>query len=496
MNTVSIVEFTQLFIGGKFFDSNPKRSFSTINPFDGKVIANIQQASLDDINLTVQVARKRFEDWSQTSPSVRGRFLYKLANLFDENIERIASLDSLENGIPITEMIHCTRAAAEILRFYAGAVDKIKGETLPMDQQRWTMTVREPLGVCAIIIPWNSPTLMLAKTIGPALATGNTVIVKPAEQTSLSALFIAHLTTLAGLPGGVFNVLTGDGPNVGAHLASHMDIDMITFTGSLEVGRKIMAASAESNLKKVTLELGGKSPLVIFDDVDVEKAAQLSSNAIFVSNGQVCCCGSRTYVHEKIYDRFLKECVKLAENRIVGDPMDPKTQHGPQVDESAVEKIMTMIRSGLNQGALLMTGGKKGLKKSLSNGIDDYFIQPTVFANVDESMSIGQEEIFGPVQSIIKFSSLDEIIERANKTKFGLAAGIITNDINKALKFARSVRAGTCWINCYFVVRPSTPFGGYKLSGVGREFGEEALRQYTETKTITINLDESNYLFG
>lgn len=409
------------------------------------------------------------------------------------------SLDTLENGIPIMDMVLSAYAAAELLRFYAGIADTIKGESINSGPELMTITVKEPLGVCAIIIPWNNPTIMLAKAIGPALAAGNTVIVKPAEQTSLSALFIANLTKQINLPNGVFNVLTGDGPSVGALLTEHMLVDKITFTGSTQVGQSILIASAKSNLKRVTLELGGKSPLVIFDDVNVDKAAQLAFNALFVSNGQICCCGSRTYVHESIYDRFVKATVKLASQRKLGNPFNPQVQQGPQVDQQSVDKIMQMIESGINQGARLIVGGKKGsLSEPNSMGTDRLFVQPTVFVDVDESMQIGKEEIFGPVQCIFKFKTIDEVIERANKTRFGLAAGVLTNDINKALKFANSVRSGTCWINCYFVVRPQTPFGGFKMSGIGRDFGEESLKEHVETKTITINLlnDKNDYLFG
>lgn len=409
------------------------------------------------------------------------------------------SLDTLENGIPIMDMVLSAYAAAELLRFYAGIADTIKGESIKSGPELMTITVKEPLGVCAIIIPWNNPTIMLAKAIGPALAAGNTVIVKPAEQTSLSALFIANLTKQINLPNGVFNVLTGDGPSVGAPLTEHMLVDKITFTGSTQVGQSILIASAKSNLKRVTLELGGKSPLVIFDDVNVDKAAQLAFNALFVSNGQICCCGSRTYVQESIYDRFVEATVKLTSQRKLGNPFNPQIQQGPQVDQQSVDKIMQMIESGIKQGARLIVGGKKGTRceKNLI-GTDRLFVQPTVFVDVDESMQIGREEIFGPVQCIFKFKTIDEVIERANKTRFGLAAGVLTNDINKALKFANSVRAGTCWINCYFVVRPQTPFGGYKMSGIGRDFGEESLKEHVETKTITINLsnDKNDYLFG
>ncbi|KAH9414084.1 uncharacterized protein LOC113793411 [Dermatophagoides pteronyssinus] len=498
------IKFTQLFIDGQFCNSSNGQTFESICPYTDSIIARLQQASKEDVDRTVMVARRAFNHWKSVPSPERGKYLYRLADLIEQNHQHLAALDSLENGIPIREMLHTSYASAEIFRFYAGIADKIKGETLPTacGDDLMTMTVRMPLGVCAIIIPWNSPTLMLAKTVAPSLAAGNTVIVKPAEQTSLSALFIAHLTTLIdGFPPGIFNVLTGDGHGVGSPLAEHMDIDKITFTGSTEVGQSIMAASARTNLKRVTLELGGKNPLVVFDDVpDIEKAARLATNAIFVSNGQVCCCGSRTYVQEKIYDQFVEACVRFARDRIVGNPLDINTEHGPQVDQQSIDKIIRMFQSGIDQGARLMIGGKPGTVKSLPTGHNSsvrYFIQPTVFADVNEQMQIGCEEIFGPVQCIMKFKTLDEIIERANQNKFGLGAGVLTPNINRALRFAREVRAGTCWVNCFFVVRPQTPFGGFRMSGFGREFGEEAMKEYMETKTISINLKMDNeYLFG
>ena len=412
-------------------------------------------------------------------------------------------------------------AAAAILRFYGGLADKIKGETIPSDGNFLTITLKEPMGVTAIIIPWNSPTLMAAKTVGPALAAGNTVLLKPAEQTSLSALFIAHLSTLLPeLPPGVLNVLPGDG-RTGAMLSAHASIDKITFTGSTEVGQSILAASARSNLKRVTLELGGKSPLVVFEDADVEQAARLAFAALFVSNGQVCCCGSRTYVHASIYERFVEETRKLALARVVGDPFSTATEQGPQINEEAVEKVLRLIESGVREGARLVVGGRPGTKDRRAlegggGGQERLFIEPTVFADVTEAMTIGREEIFGPVQQIFKFETFEEAVALANRTRFGLAAGVVTKDAQRALAFAKTVRAGSVWVNCYvssrssilklelkglplqqFVVRPQTPFGGFKMSGIGREFGEAAINEYVETKTITINMDEGGaLLFG
>lgn len=329
---------------------------------------------------------------------------------------------------------------------------------------------------------------MLAKTLGPALAAGNVTIVKPAEQTSLSALFIAHLSTLVPLPPGVFNVLTGDG-QVGKHLVEHEQVDKVTFTGSTEVGQSIMAASGLTNLKRVTLELGGKSPLIIFDDVDPRKAAKLASASIFVSNGQVCCCASRTYVHEKIYKEFVEASKQIAQSRVLGDQFDERTEQGPQIDEQSADKIETMVAMGIKQGARLITGGKRATK------YNQLFYEPTILVDVNESMSIAREEIFGPVQLIIPFRDFDDVARRVNETKFGLAAGIVTNDMSRSIRLARLIKAGSVWLNCYFVVRPSTPFGGFKKSGIGREFGEKAIEEYVESKTIVFNLSDE-LIFG
>ena len=378
------------------------------------------------------------------------------------------------------EMLHCVKVSCDILRFYAGMSNKIKGKTIPANEENLlTFTIREPMGVIGIIIPWNSPTLMLAKTAGPALICGNCVVIKPAPQTSLSALFIASLVRDLEFPPGVFNVLPG-GPETGRLITESQDIQAVTFTGSCQTGKKIVQSSGATNLKRITLELGGKSPLVIFDDVhDLESAAKTAFNGLFVSNGQVCCSATRIYVQDTIYETFLDKIKTLAKARVLGDPALESTEQGPQVDEESVERIMKVIENAQKEGARLLTGGKR---------IDDsLFIEPTVFVDVTEDMHIGKEEIFGPVMQIMKFSTFDEALERSNRTRYGLASGVFTRDISKAMSFSRQVRAGSCWINCYFTVRAQTPFGGYGQSGWGREFGEEALEQYLETKCVTIN---------
>ena len=327
--------------------------------------------------------------------------------------------------------------------------------------------------------------VMLGKTIGPALAAGNTLIVKPAEQTSLSALHVANLTREAGFPAGVFNVVPGYGPIAGAAISEHMEVDKITFTGSTAVGKLIQQASGKSNLKSTTLELGGKSPIVVFDDADVDEAVRLANFAVFVCNGQVCCAGSRTFVQEGIYEEFVKKSVELAASREVGNPFKTSTIQGPQVNAQQLNKIMELIDSGIKEGAKLETGGKR-------IGNKGYYVEPTVFSNVTDDMRISREEIFGPVQQILKFKTIDEVIKRSNDTIYGLGSGIVTNNLDNVLTYSQAVKAGTVWVNCYFHVTPQTPLGGYKMSGFGREFGENAIYEYTEVKTITIKVVTKN----
>ncbi|XP_054156487.1 aldehyde dehydrogenase 1A1-like [Oppia nitens] len=482
------IRFTQLFIDNEFRKSINNKKFPTINPSTGDVIAEIEEADKDDVDQAVSAAQKAVElgsEWRTMDASQRGRLLHKLADLMERDADYIATLDTLENGLTITDTRHSLKFGVELIRYYAGWPDKLHGKTIPADGNVTTITRLEPKGVCAIIIPWNAPVVMLSKTIGPALAAGNTVIVKPAEQTSLSALYIASLTKEAGFPTGVFNVVCGYGPITGAALSEHMDVDKITFTGSTSVGKLIQQASGKSNLKSVTLELGGKSPLVIFDDADIDEAVNLAHFAVFVCNGQVCCAGSRTFVQEGIYDQFVKRSVELSAARVVGDPFNTNTVQGPQVNAQQLNKIIELIDSGVKEGAKLETGGKR-------IGNRGYFVEPTVFSNVSDDMRIAKEEIFGPVQQIIKFKTMDEVIRRSNNTIYGLGSGIVTKSLDNVLTYSQAVKAGTVWVNCYFVVTPQTPIGGYKMSGFGREFGENALYEYIEEKTITIRVDNKN----
>lgn len=366
----------------------------------------------------------------------------------------------------------------------AGWADKNHGKTIPLDGPYFCYTRHEPVGVCGQIIPWNFPLLMMAWKIAPALALGNTVVLKPAEQTPLTALYVAQLVKEAGFPPGVLNVVPGFG-DTGAALVANQKVDKIAFTGSTEVGLLIQQGSGVGNLKRTTLELGGKSPNIILADVDVAKAVEQAHFGLFFNQGQVCCAGSRTYVQDAIYDEFVERSVERAKARVVGNPFDPKTEQGPQVDEVQLKKILGLIQDGSKAGAKLLTGGER-------YGDKGYFVQPTVFANVEDDNIIAREEIFGPVQQLLRFKSLDEIIERANKTNYGLAAGIFSKDIDKVNYLSQGIRAGTVWVNCYNVLGAQTPFGGFKDSGHGREMGEYGLHQYTEVKSIIQALPGKN----
>jgi aldehyde dehydrogenase (NAD+) len=376
--------------------------------------------------------------------------------------------------VDVTKTIAC-------YRYFAGWADKVQGKTIPIDGDFFCYTRHEPIGVIGQIIPWNYPLLMQAWKLAPALATGNTIVMKPAEQTPLSALRLGELIVEAGFPEGVVNLLPGFGSTAGAAIARHMDVDKVAFTGSTEVGRLIMEAAAKSNLKRISLELGGKSPNIIFADTDLDDAVEGAHLGLFVNQGQSCCAGSRVFVEETIYDEFVEKSIARARKRRVGDPLDPRTDQGPQVSASQFDRIMGYIESGKREGATLACGGERV-------GDRGYFIQPTVFSDVQDEMKIAREEIFGPVMSIIPFKDVDEVIARANRTTYGLAAGVWTRDIKKAHAVANSMRAGTVWVNCYHVLDTRAPFGGYKQSGMGRELGEYGLQQYTEVKTVTLKL--------
>jgi aldehyde dehydrogenase (NAD+) len=476
------ISATQLLINNRWVPSESGKTFGTINPSTGEEICQIAEADSADVEKAVKAARAAFERgaWRKMPASQRGLLLHRLADLIEQNADELATLESLDNGKPFA-IAKAVDVAATVgcFRYFAGWADKIHGKTIPIDGDYFCYTRHEAVGVVGQIIPWNFPMLMLAWKLAPALATGNTVIMKPAEQTPLSALRIGELIVEAGFPEGVVNMLPGYGPTAGAALANHMDVDKVAFTGSTEVGHLIMRAAADSNLKRVTLELGGKSPNIVFADTDLDEAVEGAHFGLFFNHGQCCCAGSRVFVEEKIYDQFVEKSGVRARNRTVGDPFDPKTEQGPQVDNAQFEKIMSYIGSGRSEGAKLVCGGERV-------GDKGYFVQPTVFADVQDDMKIAKEEIFGPVMSIIPFKSVDEVVQRANRTEYGLAAAVWTRDIKKAHSIADNVRAGTVWVNCYNVLDPRSPFGGFKQSGIGRELGEYGLQQYTEVKSVII----------
>jgi len=483
------IKFTQLFIDNEFVDSVSGKKFATINPATEEVICEVSEGDKVDVDLAVAAAKRAFafgSEWRTMDASERGRLMHKLADLILRDKDYIASLETLDNGKTFENAQGDVDGSVGCLKYFAGWADKIHGDTIPVDGNFMTFTRKEPVGVVGQIIPWNYPLMMLAWKWGPALAAGCTIVLKPAEQTPLSALYVASLAKEAGFPKGVVNVVTGFGPTAGAAISTHPDINKVAFTGSTEVGKIVMKAAADSNLKRVSLELGGKSPLVVFEDaLDLEEAADICYNAIFGNHGQNCCAGSRTFVQASIYDKFVALAKAKAEARKVGDPWNSEMEQGPQVDADQFNKILELIESGKKEGAVCEVGGERAHPKG-------YFVKPTVFSGVTDEMRIAREEIFGPVQSILKFTTTEELIERANATTYGLAAGVLTRDINKALMFAQAVQAGSVWVNCYDAVASQTPFGGFKQSGIGRELGPEGIHEYLESKTVTIAVPQKN----
>ncbi|KAK2507761.1 hypothetical protein MC885_000884 [Smutsia gigantea] len=497
------VFYNQIFINNEWHDAVSKKTFPTVNPSTGEVICQVAEGDKEDVDRAVKAARAAFQlgsPWRCMDASDRGRLLNRLADLIERDRTYLAALETLDNGKPyVISYLVDLDMVLKCFRYYAGWADKYHGKTIPIDGDFFSYTRHEPVGVCGQIIPWNFPLLMQAWKLGPALATGNVVVMKMAEQTPLTALYMASLIKEAGFPPGVVNIVPGFGPTAGAAIASHEDVDKVAFTGSTEVGHLIQVASGNSNLKRVTLELGGKSPNIIMSDADskvwggwsgaegspsclysgsltpavlsiLDWAVEQAHFALFFNQGQCCCAGSRTFVQEDIYAEFVERSVARARSR---------------VDETQFKKVLGYIKTGKEEGAKLLCGGGAAADRG-------YFIQPTVFGDVQDGMTIAKEEIFGPVMQILKFKTIEEVVERANNSKYGLAAAIFTKDLDKANYLSQALQAGTVWVNCYDVFGAQSPFGGYKMSGNGRELGEYGLQAYTEVKTVTIKVPQKN----
>ncbi|MCA8984641.1 MAG: aldehyde dehydrogenase family protein [Planctomycetaceae bacterium] len=475
----------QLFIDGKFVTSAAGKTFTAIDPSTGKTICQVAEASAADVDRAVQAARKALESgpWKKMSATQRGELMFKLADLVEQQAEELAVLESYNSGKTIAHSRGDVAGVAAWFRYYAGFADKIEGRSIPQDNNTFSYTLRQPVGVVGQIIPWNFPLLMLAWKWAPALACGNTIVMKLAEQTPLTGLKMAELARQAGFPDGVINVLNGMGETTGAAIVEHPGIDKIAFTGHVDTAKIIQKAAAHT-LKRCTFELGGKSPNVIFADADLPKAVACASEAIFFNAGQCCTAGSRLFVERSIQQEFVEELAKVARQRRLGNPLDSATEQGPQVSREQFDKILGYVEKGRQEGAELVTGGNRF-------GDEGFFIEPTIFNQVSDEMTIARDEIFGPVVSVLPFEDMHEMLDRANDTYYGLAAAIWTKDIDKAHLYAREVKAGTVWINCYHQYSPLTPFGGFKMSGNGRENGEAVLDHYTETKTVTIKLHPS-----
>jgi len=482
MTTPRII--TKHFINGQFVDSVSGKTFDVVNPATGALLAKVAEGDAQDINKAVAAAKAAFETkWKYTDGSVRRDCINKLANLLEENVKELGQLECLDNGKPIAEAELDITLCVKCLRYYAGWADKIQGKTCPVEGNYMSFTKHEPVGVVGQIIPWNFPLLMACWKLGPALAMGCTSVLKPAEQTPLTALRLAEYSIAAGFPPGVLNVVCGFGPECGQPLVEHPDVAKVAFTGSTVVGKLIMGVAAKT-LKRVTLELGGKSPLIIMDDADITRAVNSAMVGLFFNQGQVCTASSRIFVQEGIHDKFVAAIVGATKQKKQGAGTDPTNNIGPQVSQEQQEIVWSYVEAGIQQGATPVCGGQKHTGPG-------YFIQPTVFTGVKDDMKIAREEIFGPVMSILKFKTIDEAIERANSTCYGLAAGIISQNVDTLFKFANQVKAGTVWLNTYNSFDHAQPFGGFKNSGIGRELGEYGLASYTEVKTIMLALDST-----
>lgn len=482
-----IVKPGRLLIDGKWVPSASGKTFPTFNPATKAKLTEVAEGDLEDADRAVKAARKAFESssWRSWSPRERGRLLLRIADLISKNAEDFALLETLDTGKVISDSRTVdVQAAIEVLQYYAGWPDKIMGETVPVAGSFLNYTLREPVGVVAAIIPWNFPLTLATWKIGPAIACGCTMVLKPAEQTPLTALKLGEILLEAGVPDGVINIVTGYGPTAGRALACHMDVDKVAFTGSTEVGREILKAAGESNLKRVSLELGGKSPQIVFADADLSSAVQGCALGIYFNQGEICHAGSRLFLQSSVHDRFVDALVTVSKEKKVGNPLKSDSQMGALVSQEHYNRVLSYIGSGREQGAKLECGGAPAVVPEC----DGWFVQPTVFTQVKNEMRIAREEIFGPVVSVIRFDEVDEVVRAANATSYGLAAGVWTKDIQMAHRVAHALRAGTVWINAYSVVDCASSWGGFKQSGIGRELGMHALELYSEHKSIWVQL--------
>jgi aldehyde dehydrogenase (NAD+) len=478
----------KLFIGGKWMDSASGKTFSTINPATGEVLAQIAEGDERDVDAAVRAARKAFDSgpWAEMSASDRGRLLWKIGDLIDKYNGELGTLETLDNGKPIFESRQVDMPmVAEVFRYYAGWATKIHGETVPVRGPFLNYTLREPLGVVAAIVPWNFPLLLASWKLAPALATGNTVVLKPASWTPLTALRFGEICQEAGLPDGVVNIITGPGSGMGKALVQHRGVDKIALTGETKTGQEVLRNSADT-LKRVTLELGGKSPNIVLADADLEAAVRGATTGIFYGKGEVCAAGSRLFVEKKIHDEFMQKLVDRTKKLLPGDPLDPKTRFGALVSERQMNTVLGYIEKGKSEGAQLVAGGSRA-RVGQGKG---FFVEPTVFDGVKSHMTIAREEIFGPVLATIEFGDVAEAVREANSSPYGLAAAVWTRDIAKAHRVARMLQAGTVWINTYNNYDPAAAFGGYKMSGYGRELSMHALEHYTQVKSVWVNLKD------
>jgi acyl-CoA reductase-like NAD-dependent aldehyde dehydrogenase len=473
----------KLLINGKWVAAKSGKTFESINPANEEVLALIAEGDKADVDDAVKAARKAFEEskWSSISPHQRSRYLYKIADLIEQNADQLAELESLDNGKPLAiAKVADIAGSARTFRYYAGWPTKIYGETNPSDPSTFNYTLREAVGVCGQIIPWNFPLSMASWKVAPALACGNTIVLKPAEQTPLTAIRLGELIQEAGIPDGVVNIITGFGPGAGSSIAEHPDVDKVAFTGSTEVGKLILKASA-GNLKRVSLELGGKSPNIIFRDSDLDAAVQSATRGVFFNSGQVCTAGTRIFVEQPVYDEVVERLIKHSETMTVGNPLDEKTRLGPLVSKEQFDRVKSYLEIGKGEGAKVATGGE-----AVSGA--GYFVRPTIFSGVHNQMRIAREEIFGPVGAAIAFKDESDAIFQGNDTNYGLAAAVWTRDVSRGLKVARALKAGTVWINTYGGSDSVSPFGGYKQSGFGRELGIHSLELYTQIKSVYVKL--------